>query len=310
MDKERIIEEINECPECGGSLEKDLKHGETICNNCGLVVEEEIIDSRPEKRIFDSNEEKMQHGLPMTPILHDKGLGTIIGHKNKGCSGKSIEIYRLKRTQRRSTFNRSRERNFAIASTEISRICSSLGLPRTIRERASTIYSKALTKNITQGRSIMSVAATTVYAACKEYNINRTLTEIEKNSGVACREIGRNFREIRKRLKLKIVPPSPKSYIPRFCSEMKLSQKVSDKAIEIVNQALKKDLVDGRDPAGIAGASIYIATFICGEILIQRKIARVVGVTEVTIRNRYHEISDRLGIDIDINNRNANIKGV
>ncbi|PSP96832.1 transcription initiation factor IIB 2, partial [Halobacteriales archaeon QS_5_70_17] len=28
------------CPECGGDVVSDAEHGETVCEDCGLVVEE------------------------------------------------------------------------------------------------------------------------------------------------------------------------------------------------------------------------------------------------------------------------------
>ncbi|KAB7512593.1 TFIIB-type zinc ribbon-containing protein, partial [Halosegnis rubeus] len=40
------------CPECGGSLATDTEHGETVCEDCGLVIEEDSIDRGPEWRAF------------------------------------------------------------------------------------------------------------------------------------------------------------------------------------------------------------------------------------------------------------------
>ncbi|MFB6298026.1 MAG: TFIIB-type zinc ribbon-containing protein, partial [Salinirussus sp.] len=44
------------CPECGGRLASDTEHGETVCEDCGLVVEEDEIDPGPEWRAFDAKE--------------------------------------------------------------------------------------------------------------------------------------------------------------------------------------------------------------------------------------------------------------
>ncbi|WP_326544624.1 TFIIB-type zinc ribbon-containing protein, partial [Halopiger djelfimassiliensis] len=32
-------DEREECPECGGRLVSDTEHAETVCEDCGLVVE-------------------------------------------------------------------------------------------------------------------------------------------------------------------------------------------------------------------------------------------------------------------------------
>ncbi|HIP63507.1 MAG TPA: transcription initiation factor IIB, partial [Archaeoglobus profundus] len=70
------------------------------------------------------------------------------------------------------------------------------------------------------------------------------------------------------------------------------------KAIEIIKKAEEKELTSGRGPTGVAAAAIYIASILCGERRTQREVAEVAGVTEVTIRNRYKELAEKLGIDI------------
>ncbi len=41
-----------------------------------------------------------------------------------------------------------------------------------------------------------------------------------------------------------------------------------------------------------------MATILCGERRTQREVADVAGVTEVTIRNRYKELAEKLDINI------------
>ncbi|MEF8882847.1 MAG: TFIIB-type zinc ribbon-containing protein, partial [Halapricum sp.] len=54
------------CPECEGSLIADDARGETVCDDCGLVVDADEIDRGPEWRAFDSKEkdEKSRVGAP------------------------------------------------------------------------------------------------------------------------------------------------------------------------------------------------------------------------------------------------------
>ena len=46
------------CPECSGNLATDTAQGETVCEDCGLVVETDEIDRGPEWRAFDSREDR------------------------------------------------------------------------------------------------------------------------------------------------------------------------------------------------------------------------------------------------------------
>ena len=95
-------------------------------------------------------------------------------------------------------------------------------------------------------------------------------------------------------------PTTPIDYVPRFGSELKLSGETQSKAIEIIKMAMDKELTSGRGPTGVAAASIYIASVLLGERRTQKEVGDVAGVTEVTIRNRYKEIADKLDIDIII----------
>jgi len=52
--------------------------------------------------------------------------------------------------------------------------------------------------------------------------------------------------------------------------------------------------------SSLSAASLYIASVLCGERRTQREIADEAGVTEVTIRNRYKELTKKLDIEITL----------
>jgi transcription initiation factor TFIIB len=112
------------------------------------------------------------------------------------------------------------------------------------------------------------------------------------------KEIGRNYRNISRKLELKLLPTTPLDYISRFCSQLKLSNEVQVKTVEILKQAAREELTSGRGPTGLAAAALYISSVLCGERRTQREVAEIAGVTEVTIRNRYKELTKKLDIDI------------
>ncbi len=303
------IEETTKCSECGSEhLIRDYERGELVCGDCGIVISEQIIDQGPEWRAFDSaqNEQRARTGAPMTMMIHDKGLSTEIGWKNKDSYGKSIptrnraQMYRLRKWQRRIRVSNATERNLAFALSEMERMSSGIGLPRNVRESAALIYRGAVNKNLIRGRSIEGVVAASIYAACRQCNVPRTLDEISAASRVNRKEIGRTYRFMARELKMKLNPTSPQDYISRFCSELKLSGETQSRTLEILKEADERELISGRGPTGVAAAAIYIASILTGERRTQREVADVAGVTEVTIRNRYKELSAKLGIDVEI----------
>jgi transcription initiation factor TFIIB len=301
------IEETIKCPKCDSTnLSRDYRRGELICNDCGLVIEEDLIDHGPEWRAFDSEqrEKRARVGAPMTYTIHDKGLSTMISWTNRDAYGKFIptrnraQLYRLRKWQTRTRISDGTERNLAMALSALDQMSSALSLPKNVRETAAVIYRKAVRKKLIRGRTIEGVTAAVLYAACRQCNVPRTLEEISNTAQMKKKEIGRNYRNILHRLELKLLPTTPQDYISRFCSELKLSSDVQAKTLEILQESMHQELTSGRGPTGIAAASIYIASVLCGERRTQREVAEVAGVTEVTIRNRYKEIAEKLDIGI------------
>ncbi len=310
--KKRNVERADEpiqCPECKSThLAFDEARGELVCEECGLVIDEGMIDQGPEWRAFDleQGEKRARTGAPMTYTIHDKGLSTTIGWKNKDSYGKTIptknraQLYRLRKWQRRIRVSNATERNLAYALGELDRMASGMGLPRNVRETGAMIYRKAVNKNLIRGRSIEGVVAASLYAACRQCGVPRTLDEIAGASRVSRKEIGRTYRFMTRELKLKLMPTRPQDYVSRFCSELKLSGEVQSRALDILKEASDKELTSGRGPTGVAAAAIYVASILSNERRTQREVADVAGVTEVTIRNRYKELTEKLGIDVEL----------
>ena len=86
---------IKKCPECGSiNLTYDPHLGEIICNDCGLVVEEKMVDTGIDLQgKFDKGEKKGRGGAPTSIQKFDKGLTTNVGEIS--------DIYRLEPKQTR-----------------------------------------------------------------------------------------------------------------------------------------------------------------------------------------------------------------
>src|SRR2546427_9280274 len=104
---------------------------------CGFVVTDKIADSRPEWRAFDDEQraKRARVGAPMTFPIHDKGLSTIIDWRDRPTGTKSvsadqrIELYKLRKWQRRDRDSDATERNLAVAFAELSKLSPALALP-------------------------------------------------------------------------------------------------------------------------------------------------------------------------------------
>jgi len=286
------------CPECEGQLVHDEERAETVCSDCGLVVEEGGIDPGPEWRAFDAKEkdEKSRVGAPTTTMMHDKGLSTNIGWQDKDAYGNSLSARQREKMQRLRTWNErfrtrnSKERNLKQALGEIDRMASALGLPENVRETASVIYRRALDDDLLPGRSIEGVATAALYAAARQAGTPRSLDEISGVSRVDKMELTRTYRYIVRQLGLEVQPADPVSYLPRFTSDLDLSEEAERQARELLESAKDDGVHSGKSPVGLAAASIYAAALLTNEKVTQSQVSSVTDVSEVTIRNRYKEL--------------------
>jgi transcription initiation factor TFIIB len=268
------------------------------------VITERIIDFGPDWRAYNREQEDRRRrvGPPADPLIHDKGLSTVIDWRDRDYQGNELtplqrwKVYRLRKWQSRIRVSTGIERNLAFALLEIERMGSLLVLPRNVRETAALIYRRAVEANLIRGRSIEGVAGAALYAACKACKIPRTLDEIASVARVRKKEIGRSYRFIAREGIVKFNPVSPIDYIPRFANELKISGEVQSKATEILKEAAQKGLTSGKCPTGVAAAALYIAGMLLGEGKSQQEIAKVARITEVTIRSRQKELCEKLGI--------------
>jgi len=307
-----MVERIK-CPGCGGSsFSKDERRGELICNKCGMVMEEDEIDTSPEWRAFDTDQQskRTRTGAPLTFTKHDKGISTEIGKSSgelyKVPVKKRAQYYRLRKWNKRLT--KSKDRNLSYSLSELARQISYLGLPKSVHEEVGRLYEKAVTKGLVRGRSMESIITALIYAVAREERSPRTLSELAAASGIEKREIGRAYRYVARELAIRILPASAEEYVPRFASLLGLSGSVQALAKDILKSAVDEEVTSGKGPTGIAAAALYIAAVLKGERRTQRDIADVVGVTEVTIRNRYKDLVRKLGIEEEVERKAAEVE--
>ena len=289
------------CPECGGSeFVTDMETGEIACSHCGLVLQDEILDQKPEWRAFTPEEtrSKARTGPPASLRQFDKGLSTTF-QPYKDTYGRSLpmrerlKMMRLRKWNIRARVHSSDERNLSQAMNELTRLSDKLHIPASVEENAALIYRKALDEGLIRGRSIKSIAAAALYAACRLTRTPRSLKEVAEASTRSRKDISRFYRLLQRELEMNMPVPDPAKYVSKIASKAGLSQKTQNTAIQLLQEASKRKAIVGKGPMGMAAATLYIAAAMNGEKITQREVAEAAGVTEVTIRNRYKDL-DRL----------------
>ena len=286
------------CPACGSSdFFIDTVRSEKSCKRCGVVIEENMVDStfRGTARDKDGNFHG-QNGAPKDITIHDGGISTTFDI-NKGYITDYATWKRLRRLQNQSRLSGPRDRNLSRAFSKLGLVVSNLSLSNSVRKESAAIYRKALDMDLVRGRSIDKLLVATVYISCRLCKVPRTLNEFEEGTGISQKTISRNYRFLARELGINLPPISPNDYIPRFASRLGLSSEVEVRSIEIINQAKDLGLTSGKDPASVAAATLYGTSMLFGERRTQTEIAKSLGVTEVTIRNRFKELCTKLDFE-------------
>jgi len=148
-----------------------------------------------------------------------------------------------------------------------------------------------------KGKSVASITAATIFMACKQCDVVRSLNEICAGIGTV-KDLKAKTKLAAKYYRTMVVELGASStpvvtmdkYISKIANLSKTDVRVERLALEIFEKTRNRNLADGKAPNGIAAAYLYVASILLGQNVLQRDVSSVAGVTEVTIRNRCKEI--------------------
>ena len=269
----------------------DSERGEIVCGGCGLILVQNISDTSNESNGYtlEGFLKQTRTGPATSLTMHDKGLSTVIG-TNKDFSGNTLPSKTKYEFNRLRTWDqRSKSRKTAIFSrafTLLHGMKTKLGIPDNVVENAAYIYRKTVNAKLTRGRTMASLVSASLYAACRENNIPRTLDDIANAGNVERRILSRDLRTIIRKLGLNLNQYDTTSFISKISNNMNLKEKIKRDAFEILKRCEKEEITAGKHPVAQAAASLYISCIMNGEKISQKKFSVESGVSDVTIRNR------------------------
>ena len=293
------------CPECQSSLVDDIQNGEIICSGCGVVVADQMVDHGPET-ISSNLEDRMKLARATgqtTYSQHDLGITTEISISTKDFSGKTInrevanQMNNLRKWQQRVRVSSPRERRLANVLSKMGETCDGLNLSRNVLETASMIYRNLDGHVDVKGKSVASITAATIYMACKQCDVVRSLEEIcrgictPKDVKSKTKLAAKYYRTMVMEMgQLNAPVVTMDKYISKIANMTQTEVRVERLALEIAEKTKDNSIADGKAPNGIAAAYLYVASVLLGQNVLQRDVSSIAGVTEVTIRNRCKEI--------------------
>ncbi|WP_433630034.1 transcription initiation factor IIB [Halomicrococcus sp. NG-SE-24] len=284
------------CPECGGQARTNAV--ETVCEDCGLVIDEQRIDHGPEWRVYD-DDERERTGAPLTAARHDRGLSTEIGHgadaNGNALSGrKRPQVARMRRKQTRGRFQSKAERNLVHGLGEVRRLASALELSDSVRDQACQLFRSAQSEDLLRGRSIEAIAAASVYGACRCNGLLRLLGEVSEIARVTESRVTNGYKTLNEELGLPAKPVSPSMFVPRLASALDCPDGIRQRARTLAERAEERGVTTGVNPAGFAAACLYKAGREEGRWLTQSDVAESGNVTPTTVRTHHETLEEQV----------------
>lgn len=283
------------CPECDGDVRSD--GGEDVCADCGLVVAVDDLDRGPEWRSFpdsDVNGFRRAGGQPLSPLMHDDGLGSEVGlgEPSRRTVG-DRQIKRLQRWNRRTRSGTRRDQNVGYVNGEIQRICSCLGYGQAVQERAAMLFRQMHSADLLPGRNLDRAAGVAVLLALRDFNIaeqpGRIAGFVRDSDDIARKFLLRMLKLVQRELGIHSAPCRPGQYVHEFCSELGLDSHTEHVASEMAKELYDSGYASGKSPSGLAAACVYAADRIGRGDVAQLDVTEVADCSAVTIREHYPE---------------------
>jgi transcription initiation factor TFIIB len=286
-----------QCNQCQNyTLVLDVLSSEYVCSTCGCVSNEKIYNN--ELTNFEKGEykDKSRIGMPESLTVSHKGLSTLIGLNDTDGRGKMLDpvqketIQRLRTWNNRSQLNDSISRNLDKALKFLNNFGDKLYLSPAVMENAAYIYRKAAMRKLAKGRSTVSLVAASIYAACREISIPKTISDIAYVCNIPSKEIMSHYKLILKELSLKMPVIQGIDYVTLISNRLKLTEKTKREALRIFSLVQHSRISIGKNPRAFAGAIIYIASQDSNEFLRQVEVCQVADISTVSLRKRCKEI--------------------
>ena len=251
-------------------LHIDLTTGDTICKNCGLVIDEHLVISQNYGN-WRSNINKIS-----TNQQKDRNF--------------SQDLIRALRRGHNMSWNERREK---IGINEINRITALHNIGKSIKERAIKLFQKIIKQDVFQNHYIKLIAAVSFYQIIKEEKNPLGLTEIIENSDFSNRLANKYYYTVRKCLNIRSLSKKsndPNIYIPKICSSLRVNQDINEYARKIIDNFKKSVNLSGFKLKGIAAAGVYIACRLNHIPRSQKEVSKAANITDCTLRSRVKDM--------------------
>ncbi|KAF4978377.1 hypothetical protein FZEAL_5227 [Fusarium zealandicum] len=209
---------------------------------------------------------------------------------------------------RRVGGSEDREKSIREAKSLMQGYAQQLNVSDSLITAGTQVFKLASSANFIQGRTLASVAAVCLYAACRaEPPCKVMLIDLADLVQLNVFKLGRIFKKLNEVVPIGndgLIPVYPEDLIWRFATKMEFHQetaKVAEDAVRLVKRMSRDWMVMGRRPSGICGACLLMAARMHNFRRTVREVVYIVKVTNHTIQSRLQEFkvteSSRMSVE-------------
>jgi len=294
-DAQTRTDDTQTCEECGGQLLDDGT--ETVCDDCGLVADEDAIDRGAEWRCDDTGE-RARAGTAVDRTRHDNGFSTRIGFERSSASSETHR--RLLRAKRLSKHNSTRKPlDQAKCLSDIKAVAGRLELPQPISDNACVMFKSWHNQISHRGHSLDEAIAACIYASARIGQVGIGVDAVVEQLSITERRLFDTIDRLREEIGVALPLASPRMYVTRYVNDLDGEARTETVAREVAAAADEAGLTaNGAGPSGVAAGCVYEA-FVAAQWEAKRSqpdVGDVAGVSGYTVRRHWRRIQEA-GID-------------
>lgn len=104
-------------------------------------------------------------------------------------------------------------------------------------------------------------------------------------------QIAEYAKRMRKYGGINTLPTPAEEFVKRYAEEMMVDEEIEEKAVE-----LAESYISSKRPKTIAAAALYASSLSYGTRITQARLSSEIGVTEVSIRNCYQDMQEKIEV--------------
>ncbi|TGZ81463.1 hypothetical protein EX30DRAFT_331031 [Ascodesmis nigricans] len=272
-----------DCREDPPTIIEDFQTGDVICGSCGLVLESNLVDTRPEWRTF-SNDDSISGADPnrVGDGPDESLIGDQLSTSISFIGGSDSTNQALQRAQNKIVKDGQdgkMNQNLKAAFATLSAYISAAHLSKVVNDTAIKIMKVCMMEKCIKTTPSCVECAVIIYKATKAVGEAREIKECmrivcldqlkRKAFNAAYKRIDQVLREMKKKIAQTSDMPravmSARQVLPRFCEQARLKAWQRSLTEAFADAVEDTQALDSRGPSNVAATSLYIVTALFGE---------------------------------------------